>query len=105
MASDEMLIDYWVICTADGTVIVTEEAAKAVKDAQAAHTVTVHDEGNVLRDCFIAPFQFDLIDLFGAETTVRLDQVGLITHSSPEAREVSRRQDELVTGKKSWETD
>jgi hypothetical protein len=83
--SDEDYIDHWLLHVIGGTVEVDEETKNKVRKAIDVNTVAVRtDHGVVLQ---VQQVFFDIIDLMGAETSLRLDEVKLITHWTPEWRD------------------
>lgn len=103
---DEALLDYWVVMAAMGTIFVTEAVARALLRAFAQQTKmneSVDDQGNVSCDVYIPPVFHTLTDLFGSETYVRLDQVGLVFHQDDGSRARSKQQELLLRETNPWE--
>jgi hypothetical protein len=94
--TDDELVDFWSIAMPEGIILVTEEDAKRIKELVQTNTVIIQESEIDRRDAFICPFYVELVDLFGAETSIRLDQVGTITHVDEAIRELSKRQDVLL---------
>lgn len=97
--SDEDLLDHWNIYGPDGMIEVTEETALALRDFINLHTYTVKNERtDDVERVFVAPYLWDFVDLFGSASHIRIDQVYLINHFSPEARAMNRRHEALMQG-------
>lgn len=102
--TDDELLDYWIVNLPEGPMFVTKLDAERIKDSVTTNTITVCDDDGYRQDCFICPFYIEVVDLFGAEKSVRLDQVGTIEHIDEDIRALSKRQDKLLDGDRpAWE--
>lgn len=85
---NEDYIDHWLLHVREGSIEVDKDTMKTVRRAIEVNTVEIigtHDED--VRGMYVRPIFLDITDLMDGETAVRLDEVRLITHWTPEWRD------------------